>query len=601
MRARLQRTVLSLVVLAGGVLQTACRHDLPESFRQHHVNDLVVNGVATIDAHPAKGQQHTLIDETCFCLELRSGARLSAPVELEAAPRLVVSGCVGGLHDLGEAESAGSITLVIRTTRGRRRVSVSLDEGWRGWWSRQLDLGELAQSTGFLELRADLVPGARLYLRELSIEDEREVSLSRLRPPQVLLISVDTLRRDALGTFGGPWPTPRLDELARSCQVFTTYYASAAWTKPSHAGLLTGQLGGVHGCVERHEPLADGVPTLAQRFAAQGFRTQGLVAATLWMSHRYGFGRGFEQYQEVRWGARHMVGAASSWIAEHVNEPFFYFLHLYDVHSDAAVLPYEGDGVSRETIKARFGVSDYGCRDGVCATKMLVEIMHRRARPRKLDAAILPYLYGQGVTSLDAHLGRLLDDIVVLGVYDDLLIVLTSDHGEALLEHPHTVLHGTFWEEVIRAPLLVKWPHQRHAGERVTEPVSALDVAPTLVVEAGIAGDDLPGRALQRPLAPTPIFLGERYSAVVNEGYKAVVDRRFGTHLYDLAADPFERDDLSSSKPELLDRLRRLLEQQRQHDQALGEQWTSRHAEQPQPGISAEEQEQLGALGYVDE
>ena len=359
-------------------------------------------------------------------------------------------------------------------------------------------------------VRARVPSGRDFFLRDLVVQTPpRPTAAARPDRRQVLLISIDTLRADALSALGGPWPTPRLDRFAARAETFTRHYAAAAWTKPSHASLLTGHAPAVHGAGEDvASPIRPGLALLAERFRDAGFRTKGLVTECVWLRPGYGFGRGFGEYDSVPWTPSQMARRTASWMAAHGEEDFFFFLHLFDVHSDFWHLPYEAPGVQRTRVGERFGLDGYGCRAGLCASHMLLAMREGRLAPQPGEDEILRFLYGGGVRHLDETLGQLLTDLDLLGLLDDMLIVLTSDHGEALLERGR-VLHGAHWEPVLRVPLAIKWPRGGHAGERRDEPTSALDVAPTLLAAFGLGRPGASGvRPAPRAARPAGFLLG---------------------------------------------------------------------------------------------
>ncbi len=285
----------------------------------------------------------------------------------------------------------------------------------------------------------------------------------------VVLITIDTLRADALGFAGNAHAdTPRLDELAASGWVFDRAYGHSVMTLPSHANLLTGQLPYQHGVRDNAGfVLPETVPTAVEAFAAAGFRTAAFVAAFP-LDARYGLDRGFEVYDDSypegstrgfavaeRSGAE-VVGAASDWWRRHEGERRFLWVHFYEPHA-----PYEPP----PPLADRFAEN--------------------------------PYL-GE-VAAVDLYVGRLLDVVAPEGAVSEALIVVTSDHGEALGEHGEKT-HGLFaYEETLAVPLVV-WA-ERLSPARIGAPVRHVDVVPTMLEAAGIATDampDLAGRSLWR-------------------------------------------------------------------------------------------------------
>lgn len=570
--------------------------------------DLVASGrLASFDG-VAAGEEIACDDEMRFAVAAAPGAEVRLPVELGDEPEVVVAACA--------TAPGAQLRLEVRGVAGLAS-ELELPVDATAWRESRLDLRAHAGHRVDLRLRVDGPAGARLLLSDLHVrhrlrEETDGLRPARSSPPPVLLVSLDTLRADVLG----PEETPALAAFAGRAERWAPHYAAASWTKPSHASLLTGFPPEVHGAQLEPQPIRPEVPTLAERFAAAGYRTAGLVYDCEWLDPKWGFDRGFAEYRVMPWNADAAVRASVDWMAGHRDEPFFYFLHLFTPHSDRAVLPYEAAGVDRGAVAERFGVEGYGCRAGACASQLLHRLNEGLA-PLPGEEEILRHLYAEGVATTDAALGRLFGDLEAAGLFDRLLIVVTSDHGEAFFEHGQ-VLHSTLHREVLEVPLLVKWPagspHARRAGTRREMPSSAIDVAPTLLAAAGIAPEPgavpLPGMALPERSAVTPVFAGttsksiltRRFHAIFRPGGDGMAEE---AELYDLESDPAERRNLaaapSPAAAEALARLRNrlveYLEETRRTAAALG---IGAGAPAPEVELTPAERRRLEALGYVD-
>jgi arylsulfatase A-like enzyme len=213
---------------------------------------------------------------------------------------------------------------------------------------------------------------------------------------------------------------------------------------------------------------------------------------------------------------------------------------------------------------------------------------------------VLRFLYQRGVATTDRALGRLFADLDELGLLDDMLVVVTSDHGEAFFEHGQ-LLHTTVHEEVLRVPLFVHWPGGERAGERRSVPTASIDLAPTLLAAVGLEHEGLPGRDLAA-LAGDPggrraLVAGTTFKAVIARPWKAIfpVNRPEEPVLYRLDRDPGERHDLAARHPEVLARLR---------DLGIAHVVASRELTRPEgdparPVLTPEERRRLEALGYL--
>jgi len=360
--------------------------------------------------------------------------------------------------------------------------------------------------------------------------------------PEVVLITLDTVRADSVGFSGsGKVETPALDRLAREGLVFESARASNVVTLPSHANMLTGLYPYQHGVRDNTGfRLGTEIPTLATELGERGYATGAFVGAFP-LDSRYGLDRGFEVYDdsyppgaspydfELRERpAAEVVQAARSWYAKEKGRPRFLWVHLYDAHA-----PYRPPAPFAERYPGD------------------------------------PYL-GE-IAAMDAALGPLFSDI--RGSGRGTLVVVTSDHGEALGDHGE-VTHGLFaYEATLKVPLLLWWPG-RIAPERSRVAARHVDVFPTVVEAAGAQKPEgLPGRSLLtaesasgRDESRTTYF--EALSTSLNRGWAPLTGLVDGGHkfidlpvpeLYDLARDPGESANVASSRPDVVRRLKSLL------------------------------------------
>jgi choline-sulfatase len=405
-----------------------------------------------------------------------------------------------------------------------------------------------------------------LWKRPARPEVRREPGLN------VLLVTIDTLRADALGTYGHPRDAaPWIDRLAEAGVRFEHAYAHNVVTLPSHANILSGRHPTEHGIRDNSGfRLPRQVETLATLLKARGYRTAAFVSAFP-LDSQFGLARGFDVYedsfvnvdtnpaflvQERR--GEETVALARRWLEAGAEDPFFCWVHVFEPH-----FPYEPP----PSVAARF--------------------------PDQ------PYL-GE-VAATDAALAPLLEPLIEAGPRGRAVVVLTADHGEALGEHGEKT-HGLFaYEGTLRIPLILFAP--RLFGPRVVvEPVRHIDLLPTVLDALGASlPDGLPGRSLL-PLAaggrdrPPPVYF-EALSATLNRGWAplhGVVRDRMKfidlpiPELYDLASDPGETRNLAASRPDTVEAMELLLARFRSSDRGI------RRAEE-----TDETRERLRALGYL--
>jgi arylsulfatase A-like enzyme len=394
--------------------------------------------------------------------------------------------------------------------------------------------------------------------------------------PHVVLVSVDTLRADALSAYGGPLPTPGFDGLLGEGVRLARAYAPSAETAPSHATLLTGQEVPRHGVLRNGMALPGEAHPLAESFLEAGYRTGAFVSSWV-LDAGYGWSQGFEVYDsqfpegsgtlnkarpypdaifDASWEgaldrrAEDTTERALSWLATGAGDPrpCFLFVHYFDPHS-----PYAPPSVfARRAVQAPLVVSGRAV-PGI--------------RPRLLELMIRGY-YGE-VLYLDAMLVGLRQLVDELAAGREVLWVVTADHGEGLGQHgwlEHLVhLH----DELVHVPLGFAWKGRLPAGRTLATPVGLVDVAPTVLELTGLpAPTALDGRSLAEELGrgreppPRPVFGFRR--ALAHPPAPALAGRRVSVRLggwtyirpddaeeelYDVSADPGETQNLASAHP----------------------------------------------------
>lgn len=446
-----------------------------------------------------------------------------------------------------------------------------------------------------------------------------------VRPQAVVLITIDTLRADAVSFVeGGPPTTPYLGSLAAKGIVYERAYAPSSWTAPSMASLFTGLEPAAHGvvrgsvgrargdgapAVHNQARLAASLQTLAESLGDAGYTTVG-IAANRHLAAHLGFAQGFDAYdrQAAFAQAADVNGKVfrklakvfgNDWETSWKRRPTFLWVHYFDPHA-----PYE----AREPWATEFGSKPNDPKAGIEMPKLIEQFgdVFDDARVE------LEPLYRSEVRYTDQHIAALGRR---LGFDDpDILLIVTSDHGEEFGEHGRLGHGQALYEESVRVPLFVRWPKGfPQAGVRIDEPVSLLDVLPSVRAwlqlddESEVHGRPLPTSVSHEPPQPRLLFLESRRArprvrAVIDEQTKLikrdyrnrVMRERHRWELYDLGADPGETTNLGGAQAATAKRLEDHL---RDH--------ARRQPTPPTDGGSVEVtdpalSERLRALGYED-
>jgi len=388
--------------------------------------------------------------------------------------------------------------------------------------------------------------------------------------PNILLITLDTTRADALGCYGGdPKVSPNLDRIAGRSHLFERCEASVPQTMPSHTTIFSGLHPFNHGVRKNLAVVVGhGVPLIAEELHDLGYTTGAFVSSYV-VDGRFGFKRGFDHYDapdirpRVGGGMERRAGdtvrLAAEWIATRPT-PWFVWVHLFDPHA-----PYEP--------------------------------------PPPFAGRFADQPYAGEVAYTDNEVGRLIGSLVAKGLFDSALVIIAGDHGEALGEHGEETHGILLYEATTRVPLLIHTPGQTEAV-RHRQPVGLVDLAPTLRDLLGITTPE-DGVSLMPTLRGENAITADRtvymeslegylqhgwapLFAVVRGSSKYIESPR--PELYDLASDPNELRDLASVRPATAVDLGRRLASVRPDDESF---------EGETIVLSAEEEAALLALGYV--
>lgn len=451
--------------------------------------------------------------------------------------------------------------------------------------------------------------GLRLGFGGVTLEKEfREPrQLATPEAPNIVYVVMDTLRRDRLGLYGYERPTtPRLDAFARDGLVFEDAYTTSSWTWPSTASLFTGRLPDSHGVKSSKAcTLSQRLPTLAEALQARGYTTAAFVGNPIVEPNRY-FDQGFETFEvevpKFRMSDE-VMPAALEWLDVHAPVRFFLYLHLVDPHTPHRPHP-------EEAARLRLPAPPDGWParglDGVPSDPA----------PTAEIGVYSSQLYDASVATGDRWFGALLDELERLDLDQRTIVVFTSDHGEELFEHGRHGHGHEVYDELVRAPLVMRGPGI--PAERRFGVVSNRHVPTTLAALAGatlrtpgiqiqLVDDQLPDEALfetSKGLWGTAryqqLFGLRRGSTTTHLRVRATPEEPLGLRtaaegdlrLFDVVGDPGQERDLAGARPALAERgerrIRELVEE----------------AIESRPplvlGVGAQGQQQLEQIGYAD-
>ena len=461
-------------------------------------------------------------------------------------------------------------------------------------------------------LTALLLPGCGQEDRPDPAEAAKQPAVFADRSwPNVLLVTIDSLRADHLHCYGYPRETsPRIDQFAAEGALFEAAITSSSWTLPAHASIFTGLAASVHGCEDAKHRLPGGHVTLAERLKSTGFATAGFVSSP-YLDPVFGLGQGFGSYVDctsplpadelaMTYGATSptVVAAVQAWLRQNTERPFFMFVNFWDAHFDYVPPP---------PFDTKFD-PDY---EGTITGEQFLTNPKVDGNMPPRDLEHLRALYDGEVAWVDAHFGMILDTFASAGLLDSTIVILTSSHGTAFFEHRQKGNRTSLYDEVIRVPLIMRHPARVPVGKRYQEQARSMDLLPTVTDLLGMPTAGLMGRSL------TPLFVGKSIDVRGKETaiseltvfgrtllafrqperktiFSVAMDRGA---VYDLVADPGELAALTDPESPTVKAARA----DTTWSQGFLEAYRQRYPRPPEiPELPARVLEKLSALGYID-
>jgi len=392
----------------------------------------------------------------------------------------------------------------------------------------------------------------------------------------VLLIGVDTLRADAVSLYGGRnFVTPTLEELGRGASMFTQARAQSSWTLPSFASIITGGLPSRIGTTIESGRIPETATTIGEILRPYGYATSTICGNTYLGNINSGFQQGFDElWYEFAASPDKSVDQAMDYIDRVNDRDWLCFLHFLDPHG-----PYTPtDEFASKTVDPNYS-GTFGNNFHAAEAWKSGEFI-----PPDEDINHARNLFDAEVAMIDSALGRLFDYLVENDLYDDTLIIISSDHGEEFFEHGAFEHGHSMYDEVVRMPLIVKGPGFPGGGSFDTC-VGNTDIVPTIleflkISPSGILEGDPLQRVVSGEIGNDRIIYGEGNNRgthrkfAVEWPYKCILDYVTGeTLLFNIESDPGEFSDLSDAEPEIVLKMSHAMSQKMLPDRSVFHVW----------------------------
>ncbi|MGB5192060.1 MAG: sulfatase [Polyangiales bacterium] len=458
-----------------------------------------------------------------------------------------------GIGVEGESEAPFSVQVSVD---GEPSVEVLAGSATSTWSDQKADLSRFAGRTVRIDLRAEGSGAGRVAWNSPRLLVPERAARTLDPAKNVVVLVVDTLRADKLRPFNPETrvETPAIDRFASEGVVFELAQAPENWTKPSVASILTGLHPQTHQQKTGEAALPSSAVLLSEHLKDNGFAT-GSFIANGYVSDRFGFDQGWDDYTNyIREGgsteAKDVFDAAGNWIEAHKEERFFAYIQTIDPH-----VPYDPPG---EFVRM-YDPSEY---DGQVRPRMTGDLLEKAKRkPPEVvfdarDKRRIEALHDGEITQHDGFFGAFLERLAALGLSDDTLVVVTSDHGEEFDDHGSWGHGHSVYQELLHVPLMFRLPNRLPPGAKIGDAVSTLDISSTVTELLGVPpmaqNDGHPlvglmlGEALTRPAVAFSDFQDDR--RVITTGrWKLILRGNLTSTMFDLEKDPKEQVELDAS------------------------------------------------------
>ncbi len=537
-------------------------------------------------------------------LKMPADSRLAWQVEVPKGGMLYVR--IG-------AEQSTPTRIIATTVEGEKKTLLSA-QATKEWKAHRLSLAEWEGELVQIELVAEGKTGTVYWAKPTVFfaQSEKEKQPDFKQAKNVVLLLVDTLRADKLTAINPKTrvKTPAVDALASDGVTFTAAQSPENWTKPSVASVLTSLYPMTHCAKTFPAKLSDKATMLSEIYKKAGFAT-GSFIANGYVSDKFGFDQGWDHYtnyirESKSTEAENVFGEAASWIEKNKGSRFFAYIQTIDPH-----VPYDPP----DPYLQMYDKQEY---NGPVESRLTAKIQEKASASTTYlsgrDKARLETLHDGEISYHDEHLRQFVAKLKELGLYEDTVFIMTSDHGEEFNEHGRYGHGHSVYQELLNVPFIIRYPAAVPKGKRYDMTVSTLDIGPTLLALSGI---DIPSTFEGRNLLPTlstgtPAFPAVAFSdfldnwRVVRAGRWKLVLQGARSMFYDLKNDPLEKTDISGKKATLAKRYTRALLGQFLAARQRGRWWRAdqgkgSNVKAEETELDATTRKQLEGLGYIIE
>jgi arylsulfatase A-like enzyme len=419
------------------------------------------------------------------------------------------------------------------------------------------------------------------FWREPQIVHSVKKRASISKRTNVVFISIDSLRPDHMGCYGYEKnTTPNLDNFAAEGIQFMRVVCPYPNILFSHLSILTSLYPDVHrvfpqelmqisagkGDVELDPSLDPKWTTLAEVMQGRGYQTVGFARSCGWMDGRFGLDQGFDLYSVTNEIAEQVNQSVISWLGDHMENNFFLFIHYHDVHSvyspsQKLPHPYASPPPYNKMFLPEYKGAFTGCGEKGCSTDHLTHINTKGDILPPEDLNYIAGMYDGGIRYTDFHVGELLKTIERLRLRENTLVIITSGHGEEFQEHGK-FLHTQLYNEVVRVPLIMRYPKKIPAQKKNYDLVESIDILPTILDLVNIKHvDNFQGKSLFPLINGTEArktamayLTGGSKKGVIKDKWNLIYDfRTQKKELYDLSKDPGQNQNLVSTHKEIVE------------------------------------------------